>query len=371
MRTWRVVRTRDSLGGTDVSRRVRLRPPFPLPADPLRYASRPQPMSPLTHHEILALVAPFARRGRHVDLAASDRAERRIAFKPIDHPGDADGDGRPPLHETLVLENGASGWFTLTRELATPSGLRAVLVAEGNDPGALLTQIEAVPAARQFVLAPQYELALGHRVEASAKPAEGEGTTRLRLVAAEGRLDGVALRLKVSRVPGVPGELALVPAAGDRLDVPEDLLAVLGWPWSRLTRTGDGWQGLMRLRGHEPERTRDAETKLEATAVHLARTLAEPPARFHERMRTARWRVTMRRAVPLLVCLALVPASLLVPQLTLDDNSVFRMLLFHAPPLLLLLFVALPEMPRIEIPPLPRRLTAPTWRKAPQADTGA
>jgi hypothetical protein len=26
---------------------------------------------PLTHREILELVAPFARRGRHVDLAAS------------------------------------------------------------------------------------------------------------------------------------------------------------------------------------------------------------------------------------------------------------------------------------------------------------
>ena len=41
---------------------------------------------PLTHHEILALAAPFARAGWQVDLAASQRAERRIAFRPLERP---------------------------------------------------------------------------------------------------------------------------------------------------------------------------------------------------------------------------------------------------------------------------------------------
>lgn len=319
-------------------------------------------MSPLTHHEILALVAPFARRGRHVDLAATDRAERRIVFKPIEHAAHPEGT-TPALRETLALDSSETGWFALTRELTTASGLRAVLATEGNDPGELLARIEAVPAQRQFVLRPEYEIALTHQIESDGTRGGGESATRLRLTAAEGRLDGVVLRLRMSRVAGVPAEFELVPASGGTIDVPEDLLAVLGWPWSRLTRSGEAWEGLLRVRGHEPERSRDAAAKLEATAQHLARTLAEPPARFHERMRAARWRVTMRRAVPLLVCLALFPVTLAVPQLGLDENSVVRMLLFHAPPLLLLLFFVLPEMPRIEIPPLPRRPTAPTWRK--------
>ena len=40
---------------------------------------------PLTHHEILGLIEPFTRRGLHVDLAASNRIERRLLFKPIVH----------------------------------------------------------------------------------------------------------------------------------------------------------------------------------------------------------------------------------------------------------------------------------------------
>ena len=36
---------------------------------------------PLTHHDILALAEPFARRGRRVDLAASDRIARRVVFQ--------------------------------------------------------------------------------------------------------------------------------------------------------------------------------------------------------------------------------------------------------------------------------------------------
>jgi hypothetical protein len=40
------------------------------------------------------------------------------------------------------------------------------------------------------------------------------------------------------------------------------------------------------------------------------------------------------------------------------------MLIFNAPPLLLGLFFCLREMPRIEIPPLPRPSAAGAWRRA-------
>jgi hypothetical protein len=75
--------------------------------------------------------------------------------------------------------------------------------------------------------------------------------------------------------------------------------------------------------------------------------------------------VTVRRAVPLAVCLGLFATAFAVRDLEFSDNaSVSRMLFFHAPPLLLALFFMLPEMPRIEIPPLPRRLTGAAWRTA-------
>jgi len=38
---------------------------------------------PLTHREIMALVALFARRGRHVDLAGTDRAARTSDPSPL------------------------------------------------------------------------------------------------------------------------------------------------------------------------------------------------------------------------------------------------------------------------------------------------
>jgi len=62
--------------------------------------------APLTHHEILALVAPFARRGRRVDLAASDRVARRIAFRPVEHAAREDV---PAHRETLSLAQQAAG----------------------------------------------------------------------------------------------------------------------------------------------------------------------------------------------------------------------------------------------------------------------
>jgi len=105
-------------------------------------------MAPLTHHDILELVPPFARAGRHVDLAASDRAARRIAFRPVEHgAGTTDG---APLRETLVLESFGTGTFELTRTLTAPDGLRATLQAMGPDPGVLLAQVAAVPASRHF-----------------------------------------------------------------------------------------------------------------------------------------------------------------------------------------------------------------------------
>jgi hypothetical protein len=328
------------------------------------------PTQPLSHHEILGLVGAFTRRGRHLDLPASDRLERRLLFKPILHAAAA---GLPALRETLQLENPRSDTWRLTRVLTLDSGLEASLQLEGAEPGELLAQVEAVPLARQFTLEPGFELATCHRLEPvaagrrsprTAEPASAVSGAERRMVLERAvvQFDGLRLKLRVPAVTGISGEFELTARAGDTYSLPEDLLAVLGHDWSRLLTRGAGWFGHLRLRGSGPVRSADAEAKLLQTARHLAQALAEPPAVFHQRLLAARWGVTLRRGVPLVGCLLLLAAAAAVSKLELASDSVFRMLIFNAPPLLLVVFFSMREMPQIEIPPWPRALTAPAWR---------
>jgi hypothetical protein len=323
------------------------------------------PLLPLTHHQIIGLIEPFTRRGRHVDLAASDRLERRLAFKPIEHTGEPVA--LAGLRETLSLENTAADTFRLTRRLATADGLEASLYIEGADPGELLARIEAVPAGRQFLTGAGFAIALSHRLEAGwgGKPmgtGPGAFNGRLTLTHAAGHAGDPGLKMKVPKTRGTPAQLELSVSAEDTIDLPEDLLAVLGWSWGRLIPVRQGWTSNIGLRGGEPERSAEAERKLEKAARHIAQTLAEPPARFHERRVWARWGVAARRASPLIGCAALMAGAAAVQDLELAQNSVFRMLIFHTPPLLLMVFFCLQEMPRVEIPPLPRRSRATAWR---------
>jgi len=314
-------------------------------------------MKPLSHHEILGWIEPFARRGRQADLAASDRATRRLAFRPVAHPGAAPD--APALQEQLQLESREDGGFRLTRHVTLPDGRVATLGAEGRDPGELLAAIESIPAARQVAHGPGFLVALDHELEAGA----GEPASRLRFARAVARLDGFELAVELpSTQKGMPASVELRALPARAVEIPEDLLAVLGWSWTRLSAFSDHWRGELRLRGRDLERGRFAEQKLQEAVRHLATTFAEPPARFHERRVAARWRVTLRRAVPLLVCLALLAGAAAVPRLQLQQDAALRMLLFNLPPLLLIVLFCLPELPRIEFPPLPRRLPAPSWR---------
>jgi hypothetical protein len=320
------------------------------------------PMQPLTHHEIMSLVAPFARGGRHVDLGASDRTLRRLAFKPVAHAAGADG--LPALQERLLLELPTNDSYRLTRTLALPEGLQATLVGEGDDIAALLDAVQTVPPSRQLQRAAGHWTALSHRVS----PATG----KLQLTSASTRVAGLSLQMGVSRVQGIAAELTLASPPGVEFTLPEDLLAVLGLPWSRLSRTAGQWRASIQLRGDEHKRTQDAEHKFARSVEHLAQTLADPPAHFHQRFVRQRWGVALRRATPLLAALGLILAALLVPRLDLGSDSVLRMLIFNSPPLLLVWLFSMREMPRLEIPPLPRRSTLPGWQApgAPAASAG-
>lgn len=183
---------------------------------------------PLTHHEILDLVAPFTARGRHVDLAASNRLERRLVFRAIGHAGDVDA--QPDLRETLVLETGSVKDFRLTRHLALPGGLKATLYTEGADPGELLAQIEAVPLRRQVRAQPGFVIAENHRIDpstASGRDAQDAAPARI-LTHATAQVGALTVSMKLPAFGSIPAELEFK-AISERYDLPEDLLAVLGW----------------------------------------------------------------------------------------------------------------------------------------------
>ncbi len=330
------------------------------------------PDAPLTHHEILALVEPFARRGVRVDLAASDRFARRIAFRPVGRPAD-DAAGLPALTESMALEPREAGGWRLVRTLAAPDGLASTLTVSGGEPGALLAAADAVDARRQFDAGAGWTLAVEQRLDLAkgAIDASSPAAVAAALVPVRGtvRTDGVTLTMKIPTVGGISADIAIAIADDDPVDLPDDLLAVLGRAWGRLDRSGRGWTSHVGLSGGGAARLRDAEARLRTMAAHVARTLSEPPARYHERLRGARWRTAARRSVPLAACIALIAAAAAVPSLGLARESPIWMLIFNAPPLLLVGFFCLREMPRIELPRAPRVPDAPSWRPVPAADT--
>jgi hypothetical protein len=399
---------------------------------------------PLTHHEILSLMAPFSKRGLHADLSASQREQRCLVFKPEVLPSD---ETRPiELTCSLCLEAAPSGSrpgkHRLIRRVRDASGLESKVSADGVDLERLLEQLQQVPVERQFVfhgglpVARSYLLesasqalarragdgakraarTVGGRMLASAlsaaervlgdrMPGKGraarqtvadaddalaaqdetaedlildeDGPLRPVLVEANTRVGPLAVNLKLDRFIGVPAELKITPDPGVKLKVPEDLFAVIDWPFRPMRQIVSYWRGSIKVAPHEPRRTADAEAKFGRAVEHLATTLADPPAKYHQRHRGARWRVAYQRAVPLLVLLGIMAATPAIQWLELEDKSLLRMLIFHAPPFMLVGFFVMREMPRFEIPPLPRRLTQREWftrlsgRVAPQADAGA
>jgi hypothetical protein len=256
------------------------------------------------------------------------------------------------------VESAGRQRLTRTLVLAGPEGAAAAppatLRAEGTDAAALLARLSAVPHARQFVAAGGTWAALQQRLPAAthAPPV---------LLGATAQVAGLTLQLKVSGVQGFPAELELLRPAGDARRLPEDLLAVLGRRWDRLTALSRGWVGQLALRGPEPRRSDEARAGIAMALEHLARTLAEPPARFHERHRGARWRVALRGTGPVLAGAALVGLALHLQSLGDAYSSYLGLLANLAPPLLMGLFFLRREMPRIGLPRPPRPLQADAW----------
>ena len=323
------------------------------------------PSTPLTHHEIISLIEPFTRRGHRPDLAESNRLERRLVFKPVERRGETPD--APVYTEKLELDSRISNAFRLTRTLTCTTGsnekLKASLEVEGEHVDELLTVLESVAPQAQFSFGPGFVIARNYRL-VKDKKASAVGPEHLVLTQASALLDGLSVNFAAPKIKGWPeGEIVMSPTAGEFIELPADLLAVLGRDWDLLDQSGGVWKSSLSLRGKEPQKSRRGELKIDLMARHLAQTLCEKPARFHERLAGARWGVALRRITPLMIFIAAIAGTFFLGRLNLAPNSSLRLLMFNAPPLFLMLVFTMRRVPRIEIPPIPRRSKEPSWRK--------
>ncbi len=328
----------------------------------------------LTHHEIVRLVEPFVREGRQVDLAACDRAGRRIAFQPRERPG-ATPDA-PPWRESLMLDCRSRGHFVLVRTMSPSTGPAATLSASGPDPGPLLARIDAVPPEQHFGAGAGWTVSRSYDTDLprKARVPSGAATPPLVLTRAELCAGGLTLVLinKLPDLRGVAADLVLTPnsSAAPLPDLPEDLLAVQGWDWARLVRDKQGWTSKLRLRGPVLRRSRTAEAMLPRVGAHLAHVMAAPPGQFHDEHRLARWGVVLRRGIPSIVAILMMVGAMLLPRWVDPADSGAWMALHYLPIGLLAVAFSLQELAQFEIPPWPRRSAAARWTPEPAAPRG-
>ncbi len=246
-------------------------------------------------------------------------------------------------------------------------GPEACLETAGTQPAELLKDIDAVPPQRQFSVQQGIVIAVSFLLEAD----RGSPAASLTFARGKAQVGGLDVEVDAANFRRGPAAVTLTRMPGDELELPQDALAVLGGRWSRLRTTDAGWTAELKLPGREPGRSRQAQAAIETAALHLARMLAEPPRWFHERWTVARWRVFGRRLVPLAVCIGLILAAAAAPTLHLAASSGLRMVILNTPPILMMLFFCLREIPVVEIPPLPRRSAAAAWRAGPLASVPA
>jgi hypothetical protein len=305
--------------------------------------------APLSHHAILALVTPFSAAGWVLDLPASDRAARRLVFRPEPHEA---GARHPPLLERRELLDTPRGW-QLTRRLAPAGGAGerwAEVLADEGEPAALLAAALAVAPAALFT--PE-----GAALTLRCRPGQPP-----QLREARAQVAGLQVAGTVSGVKGYPMKLVITRDADDTRRLPDDLLEVLGGAWSRLVPLRTGWESSVMLRGSGEGRNADAHRRLAQTLAHLAEVLAAPPAQYHQRFAARRWRIGLLRGGPLSLGVAVVAVAFAVRGTGGPAEAWLGALANLVPPLLMALFFMRREMPRIELPRLPRRLPASSWQ---------
>jgi hypothetical protein len=65
--------------------------------------------------------------------------------------------------------------------------------------------------------------------------------------------------------------------------------------------------------------------------------------------------------IPLLLSVALIAGAAALTFVDIPPDSMMLMMTLNLPPLLLIMLFCMRELPRFEIPPLPRPSKAPSW----------
>jgi hypothetical protein len=285
-----------------------------------------------------------------------------VAFRGIDLPA---ASGRPGLRCVLRLERVHRAKVRVVRTLEAADGLTATMTAEGDEPAPLLEAIERVPPARQFHVIEGQLLTRSYRTEVWRTEPPGrrlwpERTAWPRLVGAEARLGPVRFTARDTGGRALEVELA-AREAGASLDLPRDLLAVLGWGWRPLRRVDRArWIGSVRPRRGSSKRTARLEAHLDAAVAHVARTLSAAPASFHARHRGARWRAAFQRLLPLLFVLG-VALGIAAAVRFLPKRPEIQTLLLYASIAAIAALKMMDKAYKVEIPPPPRPLRQLRW----------
>lgn len=315
-----------------------------------------RPPNPLSHHDLLQHLPPFSARGWQPDLADTDLAGGRVRFV---HPGAPAGTRLDLQCDEAAAD--PSRRVTLTRRDrlgAAQTALESTLVLQAPDVGRALARLDTLPLATGWRHGPGWVAALDR---------EGRDGRRLRTLQATQRIepdsrdahDGAAAGCLLQWRPAGRSARLQITAPPHW---PDDLLAVLGWRWSPWRRRGGGWVGSVRLAAASGRGAGAAlEARLAEAGAHLAATLAAAPAAFHARHAAARWRVTLRRAVPLALAWALLALVAAAPWLRDARDTAAPLVALLLPPLLLAGYASAAEGARLEWPLAPRPLVHPAW----------
>lgn len=311
----------------------------------------PVSLPPLSHHDVLRAAAALTRRGQRVDLAASDRAKRKIAFQEQTLLADP---AIKTTHELYLLEEGAT---ILIRKAHLGGRLQATLTSQGANIESLAAALERLPAQDQFrdadgtVVADSYDI----DPDTQAGPELTGCATIIR---------GLLIQTDARTVIGEPMSTSLsCPAGGPAWSLPDDLLALTHAGWRPLTETDEGWSTTLQVPVREPARSRETLRRFALMAGQVAAALSAPAGHYHRERRGARWRLYLRRFLPIVVCIAIVAALPLLDRFVLGDERGLHPGFLSLPPLLMIgaLVLTWREMPRIEIPPRPGTLIDEAW----------
>ncbi len=311
---------------------------------------KPEPLIPLTHHEMLANAATITRRGRNVDLPACDRAGRLIAFKAV-------SSHESGLEMRLVLDLSDPRGPALTQFVHHPSGREARLEVVGGAIDALVDAAFAQPVDRHFRESAGSVLADSYRIDLRRAPTP-------RLIGCAAKVRNLELEMDASSLYGVPVDLRIRPEPETiPPSLPDDVLAILGRAWQPLIKVRQGWKTSLKLPKGDPRRTRAALDGFARMVAQLETTLSRSPTAYHARHRRARWLTFVRRSQIFLVSFAVIAALPVIDATLLSDGRELHPFFQMLPPILLggaILFWAW-DMPRFEIPPRPRPLGLDAW----------